>query len=693
MVKESGMFNRSVGGKQWFSEGYKGSTNRASNILTGSLTDRKNGFTGGLTNGVNKDPIQFVDIGKLRNSRHKRGQLYGFTVLFVSIMLISTIFFIHSNPTQLHISTSIDNNYLEWSNLTNIGFANFGVKEKENALYMTLERDNILQGYGNVTESYLIFIDIMDQNTGYHLGYGSYEYYIDIYGYNHTITQSRGYQYDGKKNQSDWNGFSSRYSSFAINCANIKDQMEFSLRPIQLGLSNISGLTMLIYHFDTQGNYEYSQILDVDVIKQVELSSDEGTRSEPKISYYHIFEKNELHITTENSLAYMPIPYVIRVITPQIETPTAQSHTLQPNQQQVPNNNYSERDMATTLTISYEFWENDVIRQCGGHVYNTTLNNYSLSDSEIVIYNMNRSVSGITIKGDFGTKHIQEKELGSGIGILSVGELPPNPSQTTGNNSHLTVRQTHHSITIDGSIDYASHGEWYPSEYYYVDVSSNDIYVGVAKDYDYLYIYIDNYDQSSDDSGDFGEVYFDLWNYGNTSPNNSTYKKFRCYSDDTLNYWEGSSSGWATATTPSNWAGANTYYGGSTDRQKYEFKIPLGDLSVSDRWDNTNDEIGFGAYAVDDGFFSDEHTWYPTHYYSGVFNPSTQYNEKPDTWGNLIYRNWTQSILQDGAITPPTIDGILNESEWSDYATYYTYTDTNTMSFYFMANDTYFWRI
>ncbi|MCK4545031.1 hypothetical protein KAU43_05790 [candidate division WOR-3 bacterium] len=688
-MKEDGGLTNNVGKNK---KALDNSGSVGTGLTNGSVMENKvsneignNGFT----NGMGGDGLDFPsfdsDLKSKKNKRRKKkSNTFKFIGIIIIVILMVAINYMVVILPDERITITIDNDYREWTNLTDIGFGNFGVKEDRNTLYMTLQKDDILKGTDNITESYLIFVNDVASNDGYHIGYGSYEYYIDIYGYNNSIENAVGYEFDSSKNNSDWNGFTSGYSSFRISSANNQDQLEFSLHPIQMGFTNVSGLELLIFHYDTIGNYEYSQVIDVDVIKQVGLS-EEGTRADPKLSYYHIFEKNELHIVTEDSLAYNSIPYVIRIIQDNIPTDTAESE-LQPSQQDTVPEEYESRDMATTIIISYEFWADDIIKQCGGHIYESTADNYSFTDNEMVLYGINKTVVSIQIKGDFGEKYIQEQGVRAGFGGLNLNSIPEvSPRQTVGNNTDLKARPTNYAVVIDGSISYASHGEWFPSEYYLVDVASNDLDIGVMKDENHLYVYLINYQQSQDNIGDFGEIYFDTWHNENTSPNNSTYKKFRCYQNDTLQYCEGSGSGWGTASTPTGWTGANTYVDGATDHQRYEFKIPLDDLSISGTWNEHGEEIGFGGYAVDVQT-PNQHTWFPSQYYLGT-TPTTQYADKPDEWGDIHYTNYT--IFAESTSATITMDGKLDENAWTNDANIHTIDLTQDMKVYTMMDDTY----
>lgn len=646
------------------------------------------GFTNGnahkgLTNGMATDnPVIKSDFNTdfaFRNRRKGRWKI-SFALFLTFILIATSIIVWTNNPDSIHHSVLIDNKYGEWTNLTDIGFANFGIKEKQNTLYMTLKRDNILKGNGNITESYLIFINDKTSSYGYHIGYDTYEYYIDIFGTNNSIESAMGSRFDSNKNQSDWNGFRSRYSTFNIARANTQNQMEFSLHPIQLGNVNISQLEMLLFHYDTRGNYEYSQVIDVDVIKQVELS-EEGTRSEPRISYYHVFEKNELHIVTEDALAYRSIPYEIRVIKDTSPTDIDDGEPLQPNQQAIEPNEYESRDMATTFIITYEFDQQDIIKQCGGHIYESTVTNYTFTDNEIVLYGINKTVVTIEFMGDFGLRYIQELGISSGFSGLNLNAIPEiSPRQTIGSNTELEVRPTNHPVTIDGTINHDTHNEWYPSEYYSVNLAE-DTDNAVMKDEEYFYAYIDKHNEYFNNNGDYGEIYFDLWNAESTSPNNSTYKKIRIDATDTVTYYEGSGSGWSSTTIPTGWTCANHYVG---FHQRYEFKVPLSDLSVSGSWDEHGDKIGYGTHAYD--VQGTDNVWYPAHYLTGN-PPATQYENKPDEWADIIYTNYT--MFAEGTSATITMDGKLDESAWTDDADIHLIDETQDMKVYTMMDDTY----
>lgn len=674
-------------------------------LTNGSVMDNKvsnkignNGFT----NGMGGDGLDFPSFdGDLNSKKNKRRKKKSKTFKFIGIIIIVILmvainYMVVILPDET-ITLTIDNDYREWTNLTDIGFGNFGVKEDRNTLYMTLQKDDILKGTDNITESYLIFINDVASNDGYHIGYGSYEYYIDIYGYNNSIENAIGYQFDSTKNNSDWNGFTSGYSSFRISSANNQDQLEFSLHPIQMGFTNISGLELLIFHYDTIGNYEYSQVIDVDVIKQVGLS-DEGTRAEPKLSYYHIFEKNELHIVTEDSLAYNSIPYNIRIIQNNIPVNTTPLEPLQPSQEQVEPQEYESRDMEITLTISYEFWEDDIIRQCGGHIYETTVENMTFSDQEIILYQINKTVTSILMEGDFGYSYITgDSTRSSGDIILNepINPIIHNPA----NISHCIANGLNSTYpTIDGELNDPI---WDNSEVdtYYMD-SVRDFELNLIRNETYCFFGILSMDDTTSDNDDACYIYFDVDYARGNSPNKSTYKRISYTGGGTITYYEGNGGGgWGSQTVPLGWDVSKSMTDGKVS---FEFIIPLSDLNENYRFDTENETIGFGVKVMDwkvgGGNTHRDNMWYPDAYYSGI-TPSTEYMDEPDNWVTLIYGSDNEVF---GSITSMkaneydtteqdiTVDGVLDEYFWGRIPTddYYIDVASDDMKIFTVRNDT-----
>ena len=271
------------------------------------------GRTRGLINGQVKDGKTEFRIDDLWRYQRRKALLGYLSIFIIACILLSVIFI--SSQNVKYIVFRVDNRYDEWSELMDIGLGKFGIAEGNHGLYITIQRDGVLTGYGNRTEAYMIFLNDKREEYGYNIGYDTFEYYIDIYGYNNTVSGASGFRFDRTKNNSDWNGFMSAYAPFRVDVANTDDQMELSMYPIQFGQANVSvfdNYSLLIYHFDPYGDYEYSQVLDIDDIKYNNTVNDE-TRSD-RISYYHIFEKNELHIITRESLAYSNIPYEVRII-------------------------------------------------------------------------------------------------------------------------------------------------------------------------------------------------------------------------------------------------------------------------------------------------------------------------------------------------------------------------------------------
>ena len=534
----------------------------------------------------------------------------------------------------------------------------------------------------------MIFLNDKREEYGYNIGYDTFEYYIDIYGYNNTVSGASGFRFDRTKNNSDWNGFMSAYAPFRVDVANTDDQMELSMYPIQFGQANVSvfdNYSLLIYHFDPYGDYEYSQVLDIDDIKYNNTVNDE-TRSD-RISYYHIFEKNELHIITRESLAYSNIPYEVRIIQDDQPPVPEQTQPLHPASNLNPATNYEPRDMINTFRISYEFWDDDIIKECGGVIYESTAN-VTLNDTEMVLYGINRTVTSVQLSGDFGVKYIPEEGVrANGFGTLDFSAIPNvSPRQTVGTNSELEARPTAYytvgNITIDGFSPYNSHNQWYPSEYYYVNLI-DDLDVGVMKDRNYLYVYLRAENDGDNDTNDYGQVFFDTEHDATSAPDSDD-KKIRVYGNDTIAYYEGNGATWVQTTLPSGWyanSGFNSAYHG------YTFRIPLADLSSDGSWDEHGEHIGFGSMIYDySGGGNDLWVGYPA-YRTTSISDSHDLSLQPPLWADIIYSNY--STEAPGTNATITIDGVLNETAWQTDAMYFKVIDTRTMRVYLMMNETY----
>lgn len=685
-------------------DGKGGFTNGAGKKEDGFINGAGKGNEVGFTNGMGEgDVIKHNDpefYGNRKSKKNKKTKLQVIS-MGVLVLLIMSLF-VYGTNILIDDTTTIDGNFDEWENTIDLNFANMDVvKDGNNKMLIHLNKQDMFKGNGEKTDSYLIFINDKTVNEGFLLGYETYEYYIEIYGTNNTMEKVIGYQFDENREQYDWNGFNSRYSSFSLKRAWDKDNVEIEIRSVHLGRTNLSEISLLVYHFYPTTDFEYSQVVDID--KEATYGEFHiGTRTNNDLYFNQDLENKTLEINTINPMAYSYIPYEVRIVkeyVQSIQLSTESNIINTSNTTSISNttnvSNVSklliEKNMCINLTIIYENEEFDIINQCGGIIIETTISFVTLNDTGFFIRHINNSVDKCIFDGYFGYKEVY-KSYGT-RSIISFENTPyinddshPSPRQTVGTNTELECRPTSYpNITIDGSISYATHNEWYPSEYFFVNVVSNDVDIGVMKDEEYLYVYMDNYQQNQDETGDFAEIYFDLWNAENTSPNNNTYKKYRITANNVKTYWEGSGSGWATQTIPSGWSSANSYIGGTTDRQFYEFKIPLSNLSISGSWNEHSESIGFGAYAVDVQQ-TDQHTWYPSQYQQAN-TPTTQYADKPDEWADIVYTNYT--MFAKGTTNIVTMDGVLNESLWLNDADMHLVDETQDMRIYTVMNETY----
>jgi len=652
------------------------------------LVSKEVGRSRGLINGQarsNVPPHNIKEIWK----RKRRKALLSYMSVFIVICIILSILLVIGQDNHRTVFR-VDNNYQEWSDLMDIGFGYLGVAQSKRGLYLTLQRDGILEGYKNRTEAYMIFLNDKREDYGYNIGYGTFEYYIDIYGYNNSVSGASGYRFDDSKNNSDWNGFMSTYAPFSIDVANTQDQMELSIYPIQFGQTNVSlfeNCSLLIYHFDPYGDYEYSRILNIDEIRYNSTVNDE-TRNEPRLSYYHIFEKNELHIVTRESLAFNNIPYEIRVIQDDKQPVPEQSQPLHPQSNLYSDKDYEERDMTITFRISYEFWDDDIIKECGGVIYESTAN-ATLNDAEMVLYGINRTVVSVMVSGDFGVKYVPEEGVrSSAFTELDFNAIPyVKPRQTVGTDTELEARPTAYytvgNITIDGFSPFSSHNEWYPSEYYYVNYL-HDMDIGVMKDRTYLYVYLRAETDRDNDNADYGQVYFDT-DHDATSAPDADDKRIRVYGNDTIAYYEGDGYAWVQTSLPSSWYANAGFSSGAY--HGYTFRIPLSDLSTNGSWDERGDKIGFGGCVYDySGGGNDLWVFYPPDYTTTV-TPANDDSLNPSLWADIVYTNYSTSA--PGTNATITIDGVLDETAWQTDATYIKVIDTRTMRVYLMMNETY----
>jgi len=665
--------------------GFTNGAGKGEQGFTNGMAER--GFTNGMAGDGISDKIETPYYRRSKKNKTRKIISFGIILLFIFSAVMLGQESIYENYSE------IDGNFDNWQDPINLTFAKMDIIKDESTMTIHLKRDNMFIGDGEKADSYLIFIDDKTRVDGFLLGYESYEYYIEIYGTNNTLEGAKCYQFDESRANYDWNGFNSRYNTVNLRRAFDSNNIEMEIKSVMLGRTNLSDISLLVYHFYPNTNFEYSQVIDVNkdaTYGEYHL----GTRNEYASNYIQNIEDETLTINTIHSLAYSYIPYKVKVIKEQkpIVSTTNQNTTTTTNNTYIP---IKEHNMYTNLTIEYEGKGEDLIRQCGGTVISSTLKNVTISDKGYLINNVNKTVKKCIINGEFGYEEVYKQQTRASlqfnnIPLLNSGE-EPRPFQTVGTNTDLEARPTSlyldGGVTIDGDIGtFLTHTEWYPSEYYFVNVASNDLDVGVMMDREYLYVYLDNYQQTQNNTQDLGEIYFDTWHDENTSPNNASYKKIQLTAGGTLRYAEGSGTGWSAQTIPSGWEAGQSYVGGSTDHQYYEFKVPLDDLSVSGTWDDHLDEIGFGA-RVKDGQGTDQTTWYPSQYYLGD-TPPTQYEDKPDEWGDIIYTNYTVQVNQDDIVTP-TIDGELDETEWDTLANNITVDATQDMNIYFMMNETY----
>jgi len=139
-------------------------------------------------------------------------------------------------------------------------------------------------------------------DTGFFLGYDTYEYYIEAYGTNNKLENVRGYQFDESKSNYDWNGFISKYTTFSLRKAWNKDNIEIEIRSIQLGRTNLSNINVLVYHFYPNTDFEYSQVIDVDkdaIYGKLNI----GTRYKYSTYFEQDIKNETLKINTLNSMA------------------------------------------------------------------------------------------------------------------------------------------------------------------------------------------------------------------------------------------------------------------------------------------------------------------------------------------------------------------------------------------------------
>jgi len=671
------------------SDSPNGLTNGMGNNHLGMING--NGHTNGMVNGSYK---QINDIKINFNNPHKVSKK--FAILAVAILLLSIISISIIIEHDINaIRPVIDGDYREWDDMNDIGFGKLGIIQQDNKILFALERNNILSGNGNITESYYFFINDINSEEGFYLGYDTYEYYIDIFGRDDRIFDARGYQFDESKKNNDWAGFTSKYSSYSIPCANNKTIIEFEINSIMLGHQSFDNKSLLIYHYDTDGGYEYSQILDLNQNSTSNQIS--NTRSEVSITYKHIFEKNELNIITEKPLAYLSIPYEIRIIQDRIETEIFEPISEQINITVIedkyiePIKSIMTEERGTKIIIDYYNHKPDMIEQCGGHIINSTVD-VNITDKGLTLYNFNKTVKSMKITGDINTTIIGDITRSGAINI-SNSSLPP--KESTGSISSMKAEEydtTEQEITVDGILDEYIWGR-IPTDQYYID-ETYDMKIWVVRNSTHLFIGVRSIDDVSDETLDKTDIYFDTDNDKTITPDMGD-KKIRIDGTDTITYYEGNGTAWESTTTPIGWDAGESL----TDSDRtYEFTIPISDLNENEQFNSVNTTIGFGVWNIDEITIGTTprqwHLWYPDAY-ENADPPTTQYDEKPDTWADLEFgNNFIGTEFTDYDMFSPitstaiTIDGDLDETAWSTTAYDWTIDCNGHEAYLYVMKDT-----
>ena len=669
-----------------------GMTNRPASGMTNGMTNRlASGMTNGMTNGLGKPPqksaydrsdeIEYSLRKRTKNPKHTLSKI------LIGIFIVITLIALSFNTFFITREDSIDGNFDEWKNMTDIGFAKIEIKKDITSLSFGMERPDILKGNvkGNITEAYYIMINDMKSNDGFYLGYDTYEYFIDIYGINNKKVASTGHQFDKSRGQYDWSGFDTRYNTFNVKSANNNNFIEFNIRSSQLGKVNMNNLTCVIYHFNTYGDYEFSKILNTTL--QLNKNID-NTRAISKNYYRQNFNTSELTIYTEEYMAYSSISYSIRKYIEPVKKPESNTNTT--NNTNVTNNTSTANNTTTTtntnntiyepkkiikatkLTVEYEYGENDTVNQCGGILINSTVNT-TITDFEFILYGINRTVINCTLSGDFDTIVIEDyTEYTKSIDSLTLYNSEPNPTpQGTISVIHAHGFNETRTLTLDGVVDDDAWSGAYTCQYI-VDVDQ-DMKIFSQRSNTYLYIAI-FYIETTIYTQDRASVYFDTWNAKNTSPNNSSYKRLAVDGSGTQTYYEGSGGGWALQTKPTGWLAyaSQTNYAG-TNYRTYEFQVPLSNLNEHGLFDNEDELIGFGVrchdYKSNPPSAHSYYIWYPDAWQSTT-SPSPSYINLPNTWSTLEYlgdfhqRDYALEVEQISETI--TIDGILNEASYSE---------------------------
>ena len=696
MVNGNGHTNGMVNGNG-HTNGMVNGMGRKSGMVNG------NGHTNGMVNGsghtngirnTNNSNLNKIDF------REKKGVSKP-TILIVAFILLSSIIlsgFLISNDMNI-IKTQVDGDYREWEDMNDIGFAKLGIIQEGNKILFGLERDNILKGKDNITESYLFFINDHKSQDGFYLGYDTYEYYIDIYGKDNEINQARGFQFDEVRENNDWNGFTSRYSPYSISSANDNSMIEFEIHSLMLGHNSFENMSLLVFHYDTGGAYEYSQILDIN--KNITSTKVDNTRASMTINYRHIFEKNELHIDTGKSLAYSSIPYEIRIIQEiartteykfepsPIENKTIENITIEST---IPELQFKE--MGTKIVIEYKFYDPDIIEQCGGNIINSTVD-VNLTDDGFILYDFNRTVKSMKITGDINTTVVGDITRAGTIDISDSSLPSPEP---TGSISTMKANEydvTEQGIIVDGDLDEYFWGR-IPTDQYYVD-QTYDMKIWTVRNSTHVFVGVRSLADDVSNANDWNCIYFDTDNDETTTPDVDD-KRIEITGADAITYYEGDGSVWQSTTLPTGWdAGVSMFTVGSSTVRTYEYVVPISDLDENDQFNSVNTTIGLGIHNVDDRSppkANAWHLWYPDNYYAGE-TPTTQYMDKPDTWADLEFGDdFTGTEFTDYDMFSPvtsdaiTIDGDLDESAWTSTAHDWTITCNGYEADLYIMKDT-----
>lgn len=622
--KNEGFTNGAGGG---FTNGTRADKVKRTNGMT-------NGVTNGMTNGLaNNAPNISTTIKKIPTLHQKKTSKKTIAAGIIAIILISLILF---QVPSTQSPPTIDGEFGEWNELIDVGFANIGLQKDGNNLFIGLQRPNILRGQDNITEAYYIFINDKSLNEGFYVGYDTYEYYIDLFGCNDEIGGLLGYRFDESVTQNKWQGFRSKYKPFTISGTNNNNFVEFSVRGIMLGKTNITDIDLLIYHFNTEGNYEYSQVINVD--NTTHASNVGLTRSNTNLYYEHVFETNTLRIETGQNLAYTCVDYSIRVLQlvsdtnnnkgTNINNQTNSSETSNTLPELTSDNTEDKSFRGTKIKIDYDYWKSDIITQCGGILINSTIDDDNLlfEETSFTIYNMNHTVVKCTIEGDFNQEIVQLKSRGV---LLSYSTNSKDEIQPYGTISKMTAYVTTQSINIDGIL---TESAWEDvADNYTVDLTE-DIKIFTMRNSTSLLVGIISLDDEDETGYDFSEIYFDCDHDGTTQPDTND-KKYKADSTDI--YYEGTGSGWCSTTIPDGWDGEKSSTDGATS---YEFMCELSDLNEAGNFDANGETVGFGVYVKSGELVLGDtrHIFYPDAYNKGV-SPTVDYRDKPDTWSDVEY--------------------------------------------------------